>query len=408
MKKFYALLISQWFANAADSLYIVALISLLYKASGSGFSAAIFPIIVTLGMTASGFVFAFLMKKQSKEFLLLFTQLLKTAILFFIIFNDEASLLIIGPAVFLISFLDGFARPIQSAYIPILHNDLNKANSIVQGSNQLIQLLMWPLGAIIVSTVSSLFLLKVSVILYVISTIVTARFVSWMKSDSNESDKALDVEESTITSSMSFAESVKYVLSDKVSRKNTLLVATESLASTAWISAIFLVYISTHLNVDEKWWGILNAFYMISMIASSAILIKLNTKKTVISFSALVSVIATVMFGFAPNVYFAILACLIQGAALQVRSIQINTVLQTYVHHKRLPYVYSLQQTVYTIAFCIGSLLFGLLSDLIEIEAVYAIAAVIALIATIQSFNLERYLNKLTKPVDKNLEEYIG
>lgn len=74
-----------------------------------------------------------------------------------------------------------------------------------------------------------------------------------MKSDSNETDKSFNIEKSTATSSMSFAESVKYALSDKVSRKNTLLPATESLASTAWISAIFLVYISTHLNVDEKW-----------------------------------------------------------------------------------------------------------------------------------------------------------
>ncbi|WP_214711297.1 MULTISPECIES: hypothetical protein [unclassified Exiguobacterium] len=41
----------------------------------------------------------------------------------------------------------------------------------------------------------------------------------------------------------------------------------------------------------------------------------------------------------------------------------------------QLPYVYSVQQTAYTLAFSIGSLTFGLLADGLPIAIVYLIGA---------------------------------
>ncbi|HAB34264.1 MAG TPA: hypothetical protein DCE40_09245, partial [Exiguobacterium sp.] len=47
---------------------------------------------------------------------------------------------------------------------------------------------------------------------------------------------------------------------------------------------------------------------------------------------------------------------------------------------ERLPYVYSVQQTVYALCFCLGSLLFGWLADVFAIELVYALAGALSLL----------------------------
>ncbi|MCY1691821.1 hypothetical protein OVA29_15050 [Exiguobacterium sp. SL14] len=86
------------------------------------------------------------------------------------------------------------------------------------------------------------------------------------------------------------------------------------------------------------------------------------------------------MFAFAPIVTLAVIACLFQGFASQVRAIELNTLLQTTTPLERLPYVYSVQQTVYALCFCLGSLLFGWLADLFAIELVYALAGVLSLL----------------------------
>ena len=173
MKSFYTLLVSQWLANIGDVLYIVALIALLYQQTGSALMAASFPIAVTAGMTLSGFFFVRILSRYSLGKTLVLSQLMKTVTLVLVLFTD--SILVLGLVV-LIAFLDGFARPIQASFIPRLTTNRQQANSLVQGSNQFIQLAMWPLGTMLVSLTSSAIALIVSLVLFSLSTIVTIYF----------------------------------------------------------------------------------------------------------------------------------------------------------------------------------------------------------------------------------------
>lgn len=371
MNRFTTLLVSQWIANAGDALYIVALIATLYQQTGQASTAALFPIAVTAGMTVSGFFFARLAKRMHHASLLLFSQLIKTLSLVLIVLLDLplVALLIL---VIWIAFLDGFARPIESAFIPQITTDFQKANSIVQGTNQVVQLIMWPLGAILVSTGSPQSVLFVSLLLFLFASIGTALFRYQVRS----LEKPIEEE----GFEPSFRSSVQYTRTHLSARLNTALLGIDAFASTAWISALFLVYIDTHLHVSDSWWGILNAFYLLSMIVGSYQMLRRRQEGSLLQISVFLSIAATLLFGFAPHVVVALIACIIQGYASQLRAIELNTRLQADTPIAKLPYVYSVQQTVYTVSFCFGSLLFGLLADWLSIEVVYLIASIIALL----------------------------
>ncbi|WP_214775165.1 MFS transporter [Exiguobacterium sp. s37] len=366
MKSFYTLLVSQWLANIGDVLYIVALIALLYQQTGSALMAASFPIAVTAGLTLSGFFFARILSRYSLGKTLVLSQLMKTVTLVLVLFTD--SILVLGLVLF-IAFLDGFARPIQASFIPRLTTNRQQVNSLVQGSNQFIQLAMWPLGTMLVSLTSSAIALIVSLVLFSLSTIVTIYFYQSLTEDivDDETDE-----------SITLRDSLTYVSTSPFARRVTGFVTYESFVSTLWISALLLVYLERHLQVDPGWWGTLNASFLISMIAASAYLYR-SRRAPSLSSTAVLSIVAALLFGVTEHLAFAILALVIQGAATQIRIIQTNTVIQEQIPTARLPYVYSVQQTGYALAFSVGSLLFGLLADGLPIDSVYLLGAFLTL-----------------------------
>ncbi|MEJ6527920.1 MFS transporter [Exiguobacterium sp. USCH10] len=366
MKSFYTLLVSQWLANIGDVLYIVALIASLYQQTGSALMAASFPIAVTAGMTLSGLFFARILSRYSLGKTLVLSQLMKTVTLVLVLFTD--SILVLGLVV-LIAFLDGFARPIQASFIPRLTTNRQQANSLMQGSNQFIQLAMWPLGTMLVSFTSSALALVVSLVLFVLSTIVTIYF-----NQSLTEDIVNDGAEESIT----LRASLTYVNTSPFARHVTWFVTYESFVSTLWISALLLVYLERHLQVDTGWWGTLNATFLISMIAASAHLYRSRRAPSLPS-TAILSIVAALLFGMTAHLAFAILALVIQGAATQIRIIQTNTVIQEQIPATQLPYVYSVQQTGYALAFSVGSLLFGLLADGLPIDSIYLLGALLTL-----------------------------
>lgn len=366
MKSFYTLLVSQWLANIGDVLYIVALIASLYQQTGSALMAASFPIAVTTGMTLSGLFFARILSRYSLGKTLVLSQLMKTVTLVLVLFTD--SILVLGLVV-LIAFLDGFARPIQASFIPRLTTNRQQANSLVQGSNQFIQLAMWPLGTMLVSFTSSTIALIVSLVLFVLSTIVTIYF---------DQSLAEDVVDDGTDESITLRASLTYVRTSPFARPVTWFVTYESFVSTLWISALLLVYLERHLQVDTGWWGTLNAAFLISMIAASAYLYRSRRAPSLPS-TAILSIVAAILFSMTAHLSFAILALVIQGAATQMRIIQANTVIQDRIPTTQLPYVYSVQQTGYALAFSVGSLFFGLLADVLPIDSVYLLGALLTL-----------------------------
>ena len=108
MNRFTLLLVSQWIANAGDALYIVSLIAMIYQTTGQASLAALFPVLVTAGMTGSGFLFAQVAQRVPHASLLFGSQLLKT-ILLGVIWGFDLPLPLILALVGCIAFFDGFS-----------------------------------------------------------------------------------------------------------------------------------------------------------------------------------------------------------------------------------------------------------------------------------------------------------
>lgn len=385
MKSFYTLLISQWIANIGDVLYIVALIALLYEKTGSALAAASFPMAVTIGMATSGLLFARVLKRFTLGKTLFVTQLLKTVLLGMAI--QIESIFVLG-FVILIAFFDGFGHPIQTSFIPLLTKNRQQANSLVQGSNQLIQLAMWPIATILITSLSGEISLYISFMLFLVATIVTFAFVRSLPKQMQEQEEP---------STISFIDSVRYVRESAFSRMVTSFVTLESFVSTLWISALLLVYLERHLHIDTGWWGMLNATFLSSMIIASIYLYR-RVRASSLSFSGLLSIGSMLLFGLTAHITFALIALAIEGYAAQVRVIQLNTAIQEVTPSAQLPYVYSIQQTAYTAAFSIGSLCFGLLADTIPIDIVYLLGALLALPLVFLSRRIDSYQEPVQVP----------
>jgi len=265
----------------------------------------------------------------------------------------------------LIAFLDGFARPVQASFIPRLTTNRQRANSLVQGSNQFIQLAMWPLGTIVVASFSSALALMIALMMFMLSTLVTYQFVRSLERDVTIEDGESDI---SLRDSLAIVRTAPFV------RLLTVFVAFESFVSTLWISALLLVYLERQLHIDTSWWGTMNASFLISMILASAYLYRAQRSSS-LGISSMLSVGTALLFGVTSHIVFALIALAVQGYATQLRIIQTNTVLQETMPAAQLPYVYSVQQTAYTLAFSIGSLTFGLLADGLPIAVVYLIGA---------------------------------
>lgn len=153
---FRFLWLGQSLANLADPLYIMSLVSIIYSQTHSTLLSALVP-VVRLGMVSIGGVIApILMERFPLAKLLSLSQTLQTVLLATMVtigFAEGDVHLWMWLLVAMISFLDGWTKPTRNALIPILvpKADLMKANSQVAVSDQVVSLVGWSSGGILVS-----------------------------------------------------------------------------------------------------------------------------------------------------------------------------------------------------------------------------------------------------------------
>ena len=113
-KSFRYLWIGQALANSGDLFYIVGLMAMIHKITGSAMLMAMVPFLTTMARFISGSFAPVLMDKYSLKSLLASSQIGKTAMLFlllvtcYVLREQEATVYAILGFVFLISLLDGW------------------------------------------------------------------------------------------------------------------------------------------------------------------------------------------------------------------------------------------------------------------------------------------------------------
>lgn len=141
----------QMLANLGDILYIVCLIKIIFDATGSVTYMSLVPFFNTTSALFSGLLAPLIISKYKLRAVLVYSQSGKTLLLFVLCLylNDltDNLLYFIYLLISVISFLDGWASPARNALIPSLVDERNlmKTNSLLSISDQIVQLIAWPI-----------------------------------------------------------------------------------------------------------------------------------------------------------------------------------------------------------------------------------------------------------------------
>lgn len=298
MKKnqgFTQLIIGQTVANVGDTIYIVAIISSIFSWTDSALAAALVPVLVTGGGVISGFLSPVITSYFRLEQVLKVSQMCKTALLFFMtaylyLKAETMNLLVLYCLVALISFLDGCSEPISRALIPkyVEKHRLVKANGIFNSMLQTVNIGSWAIGTSLLLVFSVHQLVLLDSFLFLSASIVLA-FLPRTTREKNEKQPL----------GHQLFIGWRWIMKDPLVRVIVGMDMLESIANTAWVSAIVLVFVREVMQAPDAWWGYINATYFVGALLGSALVMRFSerfdkNKRTAIVMGAILGGLITV------------------------------------------------------------------------------------------------------------------
>lgn len=403
-KPFYFLWGTQTAANAADVLYIVALTVLVLNQTDSLISATFVPLFRAASQMISGFIAPLLIDRFRLPSLLLMSQVGQftffTALALYLgMTGDAASLTIIFPLVFLMSFLDGWTVPVRNALVPRLVNadaGLLKANGYLSVSDQVVQFAGWGLGGLVVALIGSGPTLLFTMIIYGVAAFLTI----WVKEPANEheGEAAADKVSQTVEAEQPAAEertkwSTLLTGWTMIWRLPKLRVLTfmdviDMLGGSVWVGAFMLAFVQQVLQQGEEWWGFLNATYFAGTVAGGVLVIALVKRINAYLFPAMlfgmiVYSILTLLYAFNRLPYTAIGLVLVYGPFVQLTVVTRRTLIQRSVDKTGLPKVLAAQAALLHFIFCISLLVMAWIAETFGIVNLYLFASGLTCLAAL-------------------------
>lgn len=384
-RNFSLLLLGQSLANIGDVLYIVGVISTIFVLTDSAFAASFVPFTIASSMFISSLLTPLLVEKLNLKWLLAGSQIAKTILLFILGFmligltvaNYYFIFFIIG----LIAFFDGCANPIRQTLTPyyVKPEHLIQANGIAETITQIIQAGMWFVGSSLLMIMSSQQLIWLVGCLFVMASIILCLLESVNNHETTELKGKLE----------KIKEGWRTLSNTPVLRRIAWIEFLETIAATVWIAAILYVFVNDALNVGEKWWGFINGANFLGLILGSAYCIKFSSfvgRKiaTFIFVGSFASFLFTILFSINSIPMISLFLSLLVGLFGQIKQIPQQTVIQTSVSKEQLSTVYTSLGAFGTGIFGVGSLVMGVLADLLGIRIVFVISGLLlAIVSTI-------------------------
>lgn len=393
-KSFRLLWVGQCLANSGDLFYIIGLISILYKTTGSAFFMALLPFLTTIARFISGLIAPIFIEKFSLRVILYYSQGAKTILLVMLSLNtimvfSNPMLWLLFILVFVISFLDGWAIPARNAFLPRLvkPEELVKANSFISMMDQTIQFGGWAFGGLLVALWGGQNILWLTVILFIIST--------WLMKLMD--DQPVLQGNKHLSPWGLMKEGWLFIWKNKSIRTLHVMISFESIAYTVWIAAIIYIYVNEQLHKDEIWWGYINASFLLGLIAAAAIgfryasFIEKRLWFLIITCSIGVT-LTTFIFGLTTIPLVALIISFLFGIFEQIKGIATQSTLQMVSTETQLPKIYAAQSSLTSILFGLSSLLFGLLVDIASSKAVFVLSGAILMISTLYLWKQKKFL----------------
>lgn len=396
-RNFSLLLLGQSLANIGDVLYIVSVISTIFVLTGSAIAASFVPFTSASSMFISSLLTPLLVEKLNLKWLLAGSQIAKTILLLILGFmligltgdNYYFIFLIIG----WIAFFDGCANPIRQTLTPyyVKPEHLIQANGISETITQVIQAGMWFVGSSLLIIMSSQQLIWLVGGLFLLASLLLCLLESVNNHETTELKGKFE----------KIKEGWKTLSNTPVLRRIAWIEFLETIAATVWIAAILYVFVNDALNVDEKWWGFINGANFLGLILGSAYCIKYSSfveKKigTFIFVGSFLSFLFTILFSLNSMPMISLLLSLCVGLFGQIKKIPQQTVIQTSVSKEQLSTVYTSLGAIGTGIFGVGSLVMGVLADLLGIRIVFVISGLLlAVVSTIAHKNKQLFVRNV-------------
>lgn len=395
-RNFSLLLFGQSLANIGDVLYMVSVISVIFVLTGSATASAFVPFTITSSMFISSLLTPLLIGKVNLKWLMAGSQIGKTILLgilgFMLIDITMSNYYLIFLIIGLIALLDGCANPIRQTLTPhyVKPEHLIQANGIAETVTQIIQAVMWFVGSLFLIILSSQQLIWLVGCLFVVSSILLCLLENVNHQTTGAKGKLEQIKEGW-----------KTLLNTPVLRKIAFIDFFEAIAGTVWIAAILYVFVSDALQVDEKWWGFINGAFFLGLILGSIYCIKYSSfieKKlgAFIFIGSFAISLVTILFSLNSIPIFALFLSLCVGMFGQIKNIPQQTVIQTSVSKEQLSTVYTSLGAIGTGIFGVGSLVMGLLADLLGVRIVFIISGLLlALVSTMVYKNRQLFVRNV-------------
>ncbi|GKV69284.1 MFS transporter [Sporosarcina sp. NCCP-2716] len=385
-KNFSLLVIGQSLANIGDVLYMVSIISMIFTLTGSATVASLVPFTVTTSMFLSTVLTPLLVGRVNLKWLLSGSQLGKTGLILglglLVVGISESNYYVVFIIIAGIALLDGCANPIRQTLIPhyVESQKLLRANGIAESITQFIQTVMWFVGSLFLVIMSPQQVIWLVVLLFALSSMLLT-LLSNVEQPAEEHESMLS----------QLKEGWHTVFKTPVLRKIALMEIMETLAGTVWIAAILYVFVSDALQADEKWWGFVNGSFFLGLVAGSMYCIKNSDTiesriGNVLFIGALSSCLINIFFSITSNPFLALGLSFGFGLFEQIRGIPMQTVIQTSVAKGKLSTVYTSLGAISTGIFGIGSVVMGVLADLLGVRSVFLFSGLLLAIVTLLVF----------------------
>ncbi|UXR73749.1 MFS transporter [Staphylococcus sp. IVB6238] len=363
---------SQLFSNIGDIIYIVALIAYVYQLTGEARYASLIPICVTTFLFLSGLIANYWYIKFNELNVMRVSQLLKTlvmtGILFIVAFNMNMMLLFL--CICINSFLDGLINPVKNAMIPMIEDKQHivLANSKMNVMYNTIQVISWALGGILIASIGYRNVVLVTILTYVLSVYFISK-INIHKIPDRVADNPFKA----------FSDMIHFNRSNRHSIYLNATTIVESLAHSAWISVILLVFVRVVLKREEYMFGMINSVFFAGIILAGLIVSKYSNvieekAKVILIYGAMVCAVLNVLFGVNNWVPIVLLISFVYGFFDQLRAIIMHSTIQVNLEEVHIVKVYTLNNMVYSVGFCIGTLFISYIADKIGVTTVYFVA----------------------------------
>lgn len=386
-RSFQALWLGQSLANLGDSFYTLAIVTWVYQLTHSVTLSSLFPLLRVTGLFFSGITAPLIMRRIPIARLLFLSQTVQTCLLALLVtvwmlpIHTSTLLGLLFVLVLLLALIDGVANPCRNSLVPRLvsKDQLVKANSLLATSDQIVLVVGWSAGALLVAYLPLPWVMGFVVML---SGIAAFSLVPLTR------DPHLDLvnQEKELVHSpwIQMVSGWLLIWQSPRLRLVTTMEAIETLASSVWAGAFVLAFVKEILQQNEVWWGYINSLYFLGMILGGMIVWKLSKwildhLLTSMIISLLAVSLLTFVFTFCKIPWFTLLLVIIMGPFAQIKEVALKSMIQSHPRIEQLPIIFSAYGSLIAVMFGVSIFMMGIISDLLGIQTVYLIASLLSL-----------------------------